>query len=142
MTQIAQDSSPMRVAERHKRNQTTLTQHVHDLLDSLQPDVNVERRRYDRSAVPYLFQLTPLDPDGQPLIAQTMTVVGKDISPRGLSFFHEQPLPFRRAIVTLEYPDVPRFEAEIDIRWCRFAKVGWYESGGRLLRAVGASPAS
>jgi hypothetical protein len=140
MTQTAQDSSPLRVAERHSNNRTTLTRHVHDLLDSLQPNVSVERRRYDRCAIPFLFQLTPLDPDGQPLVDQTMTVVGKDISPRGLSFFHEQPLSFRRAIVALEYPDMPRFEAEIDIRWCRFAKVGWYESGGRLLRAVGNSP--
>lgn len=137
MTQTARDSAPSMVAQRHTRNARTLTQHVHALMDSLQPGVKIERRRHDRTAVPYLFQLTPLDGDGVPLFSQTMTVVGKDISVRGLSFYHEQPLLFRRAIVALEHPEMTPFEAEIDIRWCRFAKVGWYESGGRLLRTVG-----
>jgi hypothetical protein len=137
MTHSTADSSPLAVAQRHHENVTTLTQHVHDLIDSLQPDLKSERRHYDRSPIPYLFRLTPLDGDGQPLMDQTRTVVGRDISARGMSFFHEQPLLFRRAIVSLDHPDALRFTAEIDIRWCRFAKVGWYASGGRLLRAVG-----
>jgi len=137
MTQTLQDASPLTVAQQRHKNSSTLTQHVHDLIGSLYPKVAHERRRYDRSPIPYLFQLTPLDADGQPLLDQMMTVVGRDISPRGMSFFHEQPLPFRRAIVALEHPETARFTAEIDIRWCRFAKIGWYESGGRLLRSIG-----
>jgi len=137
MTQAVQASIPLGYAQQRKKNSATLSQHVHELLGSLYPKVTSERRHYDRAPIPYLFQLTPLDADGQPLEDQTMTVVGRDISLRGMSFFHEQQLPYRRAIVTLDHPDAPRFTAEIDIRWCRFAKVGWYESGGRLLRSVG-----
>jgi hypothetical protein len=137
MTQTVQGSFPSAVAQLHSKITSTLTHHVHELIDSLHPEVTTERRRYDRTPIPYLFQLTPLDADGQPLLDQTMTVVGRDISPRGMSFFHEQPLPYRRAIIALEHPDAPQFTAEIDIRWCRFAKIGWYESGGRLLRSVG-----
>jgi len=137
MTQTVQSATLSTVAQQRRKTTNTLTQHIHKLIDSLHPDVATERRRYDRSPIPYLFQLTPLDADGQPLLVQTMTVVGRDISPRGMSFFHEQPLPFRRAIVALEHPDAPRFTAEIDIRWCRFAKIGWYESGGRLLHSAG-----
>ena len=137
MTPTVQESMPLGIAQLRRKNTSTLTQHVNALIDNLYPQVVTERRRYDRSPIPYLFQLTPLDADGQPLLGQTMTVVGRDISSRGMSFFHEQPLPFRRAIVALEHPDTPQFAAEVDIRWCRFAKIGWYESGGRLLRSYG-----
>jgi hypothetical protein len=141
MTQAVQELSPLAAAAQRRKNVTTLTKHVYELIEGLYPQVSTERRRYDRSPVPYLFRLTPLDADGQPLAGQTMTVVGRDISPRGMSFFHEQPLLFRRAIVSLDLPEVPPFTAEVDIRWCRFAKVGWYESGARLLRYVDAAVA-
>jgi hypothetical protein len=141
MSQAVQEISPLAIAAERRKNVTALTQHVYELIEGLYPHVAAERRRYDRSPVPYLFRLTPLDADGQPLAGQPMTVVGRDISPRGMSFFHEQPLLFRRAIVTLDHPEVPTFTVEVDIRWCRFAKVGWYESGARLIRYVDAAVA-
>jgi len=113
-----------------------LTQHVQTLVAQLSPSVTVERRQHRRTAVPVLMQLTPLDEDHKPLPEAAMIVVGKDISQRGLSFFHDRPLPFRRAIVSLEHPEGSHFAAEIDVSWCRFTRPGWYVSGGRLLRAV------
>ena len=83
---------------------------------------------------------TALDQTGQRDEELTMTVVGKDISPRGISFFHERPLPYRRAIVTFEHPDIGHFEMEADIGWCQFTGVGWYVSGGRLVRAAVQKP--
>jgi hypothetical protein len=65
-----------------------------------------------------------------------VTVVGKNVSPRGLSFYHNQTLPYRRAIICVKYPDYDGFSAEIDISWCRFTTAGWYESGGRLVAAA------
>lgn len=141
MSQAVQELSPLAAAAERRKNVTALTQQVYQLIEGLYPEVPTERRRYDRSPVPYLFQLTPLDADGQPLLGQRMTVVGRDISPRGMSFFHEQPLLFRRAVVSLNHPEVPPFTVEVDIRWCRFAKVGWYESGARLIRYVEAAVA-
>jgi hypothetical protein len=106
------------------------------LLARLNPSVPSERRHDERTAMPVLMRLTPLDDDGRALPEAAMIVVGKDVSRRGLSFFHERPLAYRRAIVTWEHPECGEFSAEIDVTWCQFTRPGWYVSGGRLLRAV------
>jgi hypothetical protein len=112
-----------------------LANEVQALVARLRPQVTVERRHDDRVAVPLLFRLIPLDSKREPIYDDAITVVGKDISRRGLSFFHEQPLTYRQAIVSLEHPEFGRFAAELDVNWCRFTKPGWYESGGRLVRS-------
>ena len=66
-------------------------------------------------------------------------MVGKHLSERGLGFYHPQPLPYRRMIVSLEGPRGDWFGFLIDLTWCRFTRQGWYESGGRFLESV-ASP--
>jgi hypothetical protein len=114
----------------------TLAGQIEALLARLNPGVTFERRRDDRVAIPVLFRITPLDADRQPLESESTIVVGKNISRRGLSFFHERPLPHRRARITLAQPGLGQFAAEIDIRWCRFTRPGWYESGGRLVRST------
>jgi hypothetical protein len=103
-----------------------------------------ERRHDDRFAVPLLFRLTPLGPGREPACQEAILVVGRDVSRRGLSFFHDEPLAYRRAIVTLEHPELGAVSAEIDIHWCRFRQPGRYESGGRLVRWIGTAcpPAS
>jgi hypothetical protein len=114
---------------------------VRALVAGLNPEVSLERRRDDRLAIPVLLQLTPLDDDRQPIESATVTVIGKNISRRGLSFFHEHPLPYRRAVISLQHPEIGDFSAEIDVSWCRFTKPGWYESGGRLVAAIPANSA-
>jgi hypothetical protein len=114
----------------------TLATQVEVLLTQLHPEVPVERRRDVRYPIPVLFSLTPLDSDRQPVEHETVTVVGKNISRRGMSFYHERPLPHRRALITLADPHLGKFAAEIDVSWCRFRRPGWYESGGRLVRAI------
>jgi hypothetical protein len=114
----------------------SLALQVESLLTRLNPQVALERRRDERFPIPVLFRLTPLDDDRQPVESEASIVVGKNISKRGLSFFHEHPLPHRRALIALAQPGLGSFAAEIDITWCRFARPGWYESGGRLLRTA------
>jgi hypothetical protein len=63
-------------------------------------------------------------------------VVGKDLSDRGLGFFHPHPIPHRRAIVTLEDSSQRGVSLLIDLSWCRFTRHGWYDSGGRFLQIV------
>lgn len=111
-----------------------LAQQVQQLVARLRPDVVVERRHDDRVAIPLLFRLMPLNSSSEPVCEDAVTIFGRDLSRRGLSFFHEHPLTYRRAIVSLEHPEFGRFAAEIDINWCRFTRPGWYESGGRLVR--------
>lgn len=114
----------------------TLTTQIEALVSRLHPPIERERRHDDRIAIPVLFRLTPLDSNREPIESQAAIVVGKNISRRGLSFFHEQPTPYRRAIIELAQPGLGSFAAEIDVNWCRFTRPGWYESGGRLIRLV------
>jgi hypothetical protein len=106
---------------------------VESLLAWLNPPVAVERRSDERIAVPLLFQLTPLTERWQPVESAALTVVGKNISRRGICFYHNQPLSYRRAVITVNHPGYNDFSVEIDIGWCRFTSPGWYESGARLV---------
>jgi hypothetical protein len=117
-------------------DRTTLANQVESLLSRLNPSVTPERRRDERFAIPVLFRLTPLDADRQPIECESLIVVGKNISRRGFAFFHERPIPHRRAVIALAQPGLGVFSAEIDVSWCRFRRPGWYESGGRLVRAI------
>ena len=120
----------------------TLAIQVEALLLRLNPSVALDRRRDVRVAIPVVFRLTPLDADRQPVDCETAFVVGKNISRRGLSFFHERPIPYRRALIALAQPGLGDFDAEIDVSWCRFTGPGWYESGGRLVRSANRSLSS
>jgi hypothetical protein len=117
-------------------SQTTLAQQVQALVALLHPTVTLERRRDDRIDLPMLFRIQPLDDQRQPIQDSAMTVVGKNISRRGISFYHDRPLPYRRALISAVHPEFDGFHAEIDVSWCRFTKPGWYESGGRLIAAA------
>lgn len=119
-----------------KTNRATLTIQIEALLSRLHPVVGRERRHDDRIAIPVLFRLTPFDVDRQLLEQEAVIVVGKNISRRGVSFYHEHPITHRRALIELADPSVGSFVAEIDVSWCRFTKPGWYESGGRLIRSA------
>jgi len=119
---------PLRAAE--------LIEQFRTLRQALQRPVKFERRSYGRIPLPLLLRVTPLDQTGQRLDRLAMTVVGKDISPIGISFFHEHPLPHRQAIVVFEHPDVGTFTMEIDLDRCHFTSTGWYISGGRLIRSM------
>ncbi len=95
-----------------------------------------ERRQDFRYPYPFLVGLTPVDTGGAATAESPVVVVGKNLSERGLGFFHERPLPCRRAIVTLEDESGYTAGLLIDIAWCRFTSQGWYESGGRFLKVV------
>ena len=99
----------------------------------------VERRRETRYPFPFLVNLAPVGEDGITPSGESVVVVGKHVSEQGLGFYHPQPLPHRRAIASLEGSRGDWFGFLIDLRWCRFTRHGWYESGGRFLQAV-ASP--
>ncbi len=96
----------------------------------------VERRGDQRFPYPYLVYLTPLGEDGVSPAAESIIVIAKHLSERGLGFYHQQPLPERRMIVSLPTQDATWVAFLIDITWCRFTQHGWYESGGRFLQAI------
>lgn len=104
-------------------------------------DLAIELRRDTREPYPYLFDLTPVDEHTLGASAETMIVVGRDISARGLGFYHQQPLPDRRAIVTLQEASGRTLALLIELAWCRFIRQGWYDSGGRFLDLLAAAQA-
>ena len=130
MTQAVERSAPTVAGT------VTLARQIQALVARIHPEVKTERRHDQRFAMPVLLKLTPLDNNDQPLRQMATIVVGKDVSHSGMSFFHERPLPYRRAVVSLEHPDFGQFAAEIDINWCRFTRPGWYVSGGRLVSSA------
>jgi hypothetical protein len=105
------------------------------LLAGMHP-AGVERRRDQRYPFPRLFVLTPVDPDTLRRVGATVTAAGKHLSESGVSFFHPEPLPYRWVIATVETSDGHPTSFLVDLDWCRFTRQGWYESGGRFLRAV------
>jgi len=110
---------------------------VWSLLATLYPRHELsERRRENRCPFPYLIHLTPVGADGVSPAGQTIVVVGKHLSERGLDFYHPKPLPHRRMIVSLQTAGGQWLGFLIDLSWCRFTEQGWYESGGRFLQSV------
>ncbi|MFI4875835.1 MAG: hypothetical protein ACIALR_10875 [Blastopirellula sp. JB062] len=95
-----------------------------------------DRRRDQRYPYPSLIYLTPVNREGLPLIDQTVVVVGKTLTERGLDFYHQQPIPHRRVIVTMETATGYAASFLMDLTWCRFTKHGWYDNGGRFLNTI------
>jgi hypothetical protein len=113
---------------------------VWGLLSTLYPKITlVERRCETRYPFPFLIYLTPAD-DADAPGGESIVVVGKHVSERGLGFYHPKPLPHRRVIASLERPHDGWYAFLLDLRWCRFTRQGWYESGGRFLEAVSPPP--
>jgi hypothetical protein len=110
---------------------------VHGLLARLFPRDIVRERRHDgRYPFPFLIHLTPVDPRTLVPLGEAIVVVGKDLSERGLGFYHQGPLPYRRAIVTFDQSGGQSVSLLLDLSWCRFTRYGWYDSGGRFLQVI------
>jgi hypothetical protein len=95
-----------------------------------------DRRADRREPFPYPIHVTPVADDGAVRIDETIVVLGKHLSERGLDFYYEAPLPHRRVIASWEGPDGSWRAILLDLRWCRSTKHGWYENGGRFLQVV------
>ena len=117
------------------KTRTTLTLQIEALLSRLHPAVERERRHDDRIAIPVLFRLTPYDDNQRPIDEEASIVVGKNISRRGVSFYHEHPITHRRALIEVADPVAGTFAAEVDITWCRF--MAWRTSGISRTRRAG-----
>ena len=137
MSIVTDEPQPLAPPEQHAPPEDNLQSRVLGLLDVLYPrGTPVERRAQRRYPYPYLLQLTPVADDGTAQWSETVVVVGKHLSQRGLGFYHPWPLPYRRMIASLETTGGGRLDLLINLTWCRFTREGWYESGGRFLQAV------
>lgn len=118
----------------------TLARHLDTFLSRLPASTPGERRELSRLAIPHLLRIIPLDRQGNQQ-GDATTAVGKDLSRGGIGLFHHEPLPHRHVLVTFEDPRLDRLCVEVELTRCRFSNLGWYESGGRLLRVAEPLPA-
>jgi hypothetical protein len=118
------------------RQEDDVRRQVMSLMSAIYSEQEIlEKRHENRYPFPYLIHLTPVAEDGITPRGQSIAVVGKHLSHRGLGFYHPKPLPYRRMIASLEC-NGHWLGFLIDLRWCRFTKQGWYESGGRFVQSV------
>jgi hypothetical protein len=130
------DLQPDVLAQNDIRQEQDILEQVWGLLSTFYPKSEInERRRDQRFPFPYLIHLTPVAQDGITPEGESVVVVGKHLSERGLGFYHPKPIPHRRMIASLE-SNGQWLGFLIDLSWCRFTRQGWYESGGRFLEAV------
>lgn len=120
------------------RTDTAVRQLVSGIVDSIGlRTVQSERRLDKRVPFPFLLRLTPIT-SGEEFQVQgePVDVVGKSLAERGLTFYHSQNLPFRRAIATFESEDFDPAHLLLNISWSRFLRPGWYDSGGRFTHVL------
>ncbi len=99
-------------------------------------DFHPDRRQSGRAAFPYPVHLTPLLVDHRPDVNQTIIVIGRHLSESGLDFYHHEPVPFRRAIVSLPTDGKEWVSLLFELFWTRYNCHGWYDNGGRFLAVV------
>lgn len=95
-----------------------------------------ERRREGRRPYPEPFLITPLDAAGQPRLADTVAVIGRNVSDHGVDFYATSALPFRHAIASFQIEPDRWISFAMKLTWCRFNRFGWYDNGGHFLRTV------
>lgn len=116
---------------------TTIAERARSIAQSVQvPWHELGRRTQHRVPFPQLVEFLPLANDGRTIVGETLHVVGKNLASLGFDFYHQEPMPYRFAIVRLPVGDDQWIHFQLKISWCRFLKPGWYDSGGRFVRIV------
>lgn len=94
-----------------------------------------ERRWEARQPYARLISVVPVDKLSCEPTDEPIAVVGKELSPGGFGFFHQQPIPFRHLLMQACPMDEETWLL-LRIRWCRFLQPGWYESGGQFIKPI------
>jgi hypothetical protein len=97
---------------------------------------SIQSRRSHRVAFQKPLVVTPLDDQTEMPCGDALAVTGRDISLTGLSFIHAEPLPARKIAVTFPFDDGTAESIVMLLRWCRFRRDGFYQSGGQFLRTI------
>ena len=80
-------------------------------------------------------RIVPFDDQGLP--GPEALVELNSYDRRGVSFHHQLPLSARRALISVDDEDFGSLEAEVNLSWCRFNRMGHYTSGGRFVQPAG-----
>ncbi|MDA0588556.1 MAG: hypothetical protein O2820_11765 [Planctomycetota bacterium] len=92
----------------------------------------VHCRRVHRIPFSGRLRLRGLNENHEPVDVE-LVATGRDISGDGISFRHDNPLPYRFVEVTYNAA-LGTVTRRAKLTWCRYAVDGFYVSGGRFLR--------
>lgn len=95
-----------------------------------------QRRTNDRFAVSNLFEIIPLDEDGNLLHGESFLASGKDLSTTEIALSHLSPMTCRRAVLSSVQSSAGRFAVEAEVAWTRPAEGELYETRFRLVRKL------
>ena len=134
MIELTQSAMRWSICENSEKSVGEFVEQVLNLNEG--PRRESDRRRDKRVAFPHLVTLTPVSDSDLTATEEPITVVGKQLAARGLDFYHNEPLGFKRAIVSFDTAMGIEASFVISISWCRFLRPGWYDSGGRFTHIV------
>ena len=130
-------SLPFRGVKLSPSTEVELRTHLEGVLSATYPGgVTMKHAVTSDILIPIWFISPPVAADGRTPAGESIVVVGKDLSEHGISFYHPEVISHRRMIASLEMGNGCWLGVLVDLRWCRFTKAGWYESGGRFLDVV------
>ena len=95
-----------------------------------------QQRSSPRFPLNFSMKLFPLGGRGKRLHFEPMSIIGRDISSKGLGFIHEHQIPDKRVIIYCYRPGAARFAFEAQIVWTTPSTQGGFESGCMFLRKV------
>lgn len=101
--------------------------------------VPLDLRSEPRYPCAKLICLLPINRSSLVQVDDPVWVVGKELSVGGLGFFHQQPIPHRDLLMQVD-PSAEELWLILRLRWCRFLRPGWYESGGQFVKTVARKP--
>ena len=118
-------------------SQQTVSQSFQLISESRQNrPVSLEQRNSARIDYTSPVYLTPLDEKGDPQFDDSFGVLGRQISEQGFDFYHKDPIPHQIVIASFEYSPSRWVGIKMKLKWCRFAKHGYFENGGEFLETV------
>ena len=112
---------------------------VENLLQASADSLVHERRADVRHPYPRLLEFLPVDRKSLEVIGESITAAGKELSSGGIGFYHHDVIPHRYLLMPI-FQGADRGWLLTQLRWCRFLKPGWYESGGQFIRRINDVP--
>lgn len=79
-------------------------------------------------------QLVPLDDQGRLPGAAAVEVQVTDLSKSGVGIMHRHPMPHRLVALTFESETGRATRLIVRLKWCRFKRAEFYQSGGQIVR--------
>ena len=109
-----------------------LREYVERLIaDSDRFGVDVDERRANRRRhFPGTLLMTPCTPEAEPIVSETTMVVGKDLSPRGVSFVHSRAVRQTHVLVTFRMPNGSPICMLTEVKRTQPLRQGLYLVGG------------